>query len=53
MLKTVPALRNVARIPDAAPRWADGTLFMIAVVFGAANRPDPMPLRARSPAKIR
>src|SRR5438132_1472378 len=42
---TMPLFMNVARIPDAAPRWLAGTLFMIAVVLGAANRPEPTPLR--------
>ncbi len=39
-----PALKNVPRIPDAAPRSPGGTLFMIAVVFGAENMPEPIPL---------
>ena len=39
----VPELKNVARIPEAAPRSWAGTLFMMPVVFGAENRPEPMP----------
>ena len=35
-----PALKNVPRMPEAAPRWPAGTLFMIAVVFGAENSPS-------------
>ena len=31
-------------MPDAAPRWSAGTAFMTRRVFGAANRPEPMPL---------
>ena len=46
----VPELKNVPRMPDAAPRWLAGTLFMIAVVFGAENSPEPMPLSASSAA---
>ncbi len=41
-----PELKNVPRMPLAAPRWRAGTEFMIDMVFGAANRPDPMPLMA-------
>ena len=33
-------------MPAAAPRWPAGTLFMIAVVFGAEKSPEPMPKRA-------
>ena len=40
-----PALKNVARMPEAAPRWAAGTLDMIAAVFGAVKMPPPRPLR--------
>ncbi len=47
-----PALKNVARTPDAAPRSAAGTLDMIAAVFGAVKMPPPSPLRNTSIAKI-
>ena len=47
----MPLFMNVARIPDAAPRWLAGTLFMTAVVLGAANIPDPTPLRKISRPK--
>ena len=47
---TMPAFMPVARIPDAAPRSAAGTAFMIAAEFGAAIRPIPMPLNASSSA---
>src|SRR6516165_6399558 len=42
---TMPEFWNVARIPDAAPRWRAGTLFMMPVAFGAAKRPKPITLR--------
>ena len=45
---TMPLFMNVARMPDAAPRWLAGTAFMMAVVLGAANRPEPTPLRKMS-----
>ena len=41
---TIPLFMNVARIPDAAPRCRAGTAFMMPVVLGAANRPEPIPL---------
>ena len=53
MERVIPAFWKVATIPEALPRWAAGTAFMIAVVFGAAKRPEPMPLRASSSAKTR
>ena len=40
-----PALKNVPRIPAAAPRSSAGTAFMICAVFGDANMPEPTPLR--------
>ena len=43
---TIPAFMPVARTPDAAPRSAAGTEFMIAAEFGAASSPEPMPLSA-------
>ena len=36
----LPEFMNVPRIPEAAPRWLAGTLFMIEVAFGAAKSPD-------------
>jgi hypothetical protein len=39
-----PALKKVARTPEAAPRSAAGTLDMIAAVFGAVKIPPPRPL---------
>jgi hypothetical protein len=41
----VPAFCTVPAMPDAEPRWFAGTLFMIAVRFGAPNMPEPMPDR--------
>ena len=46
----VPEFWNVARMPEAAPRWLAGTLLMIAEVFGDANSPEPTPLRKISRA---
>ncbi len=46
-----PALKNVARTPEAAPRSAAGTLDMIAAVLGAVKMPPPRPLRNTSTAK--
>ena len=46
----VPELKTVPRMPEAAPRSYAGTEFMIAVVFGAVNRPLPMPLTSRMSA---
>ena len=45
-----PALKNVARTPDAAPRSSAGTLDMIAAVFGAVKMPPPRPLKNTSSA---
>jgi hypothetical protein len=39
----IPDWAKVTRIPEAAPRWRAGTEFMIEAVFGAANRPPPIP----------
>ena len=47
-----PALKKVARTPDAAPRWAAGTLDMMAAVLGAVKMPPPKPLRKTRSAKI-
>ena len=40
----MPAFWKVPRMPEATPRSRAGTLFMIEVVFGAANRPKAIPL---------
>ncbi len=48
--RTIPALVNVARMPEATPRCPAGTEFMIAVALGAVNRPDPTPFRKISAA---
>ena len=45
-----PELKNVPRMPAATPRWSAGTEPMTADVFGAENRPEPMPLSAISRA---
>ena len=45
-----PALKNVARTPEAAPRCEAGTLDMIAAVLGAVKMPPPSPLRNTSTA---
>src|ERR1700730_822566 len=44
MDSTMPELRNVALMPDAAPRSRLGTEFMMPVVLGAANSPKAPPL---------
>ena len=49
---TNPEFINVARIPDAAPRWLTGAAPIIIEAFGAENAPVPMPLRRRMTAKI-
>ena len=41
MDSTKPEFVNVASMPEAAPRCLGGTLFMMAAVLGAANRPEP------------
>ena len=51
MESTKPEFIEVARIPDAAPRSAGGTLFIMVVVLGAANIPTPSPLTRISTAK--
>ena len=50
---SMPAFMKVARMPEAAPRSCGWTLLMIALVFGAANRPEPMPLSAIRAANSR
>ena len=47
----MPAFWKVARMPEATPRSRAGTLFMIEVVFGAANSPNATPLVKMSGAK--
>src|ERR1700733_15532371 len=46
----MPEFWKVDRMPDAAPRWWAGTEDMIAAVFGAANKPEPIPLPKMSSA---
>ena len=48
---TMPVFWNVARMPEAWPRWAGGTEFMMAVVFGGTKTPMPTPFRKMSTAK--
>lgn len=50
MDRACPEFRNVARIPDAAPRSPGSTDPMIADEFGAANIPEPMPLTSSNSA---
>ena len=47
----VPELNTVPRMPEAAPRSWAGTELMMADVFGAVNRPLPIPLASRMSAK--
>jgi len=53
MESTNPAFWKVTRMPEAAPRWRAGTLFMIPAVLGVANSPEPMPLASSRPANSR
>ena len=50
---TKPEFWNVASMPEAAPRWCRGTLFMMAAALGAENRPMPAPARKMSSPKAR
>lgn len=50
MDRTMPPFWNVARMPDATPRCEAGNAFITAVVLGAENRPEPMPLNSSSTA---
>ena len=50
---TIPLFWNVARMPDAAPRFSAGELFMMPAMFGAANSPMPMPFISSSAAEDR
>ena len=50
MDSSMPAFMKVARMPEAAPRSCGWTLPMMALVLGAANSPEPMPLSAISAA---
>ncbi len=47
----VPVFWKVARMPEAAPRWAAGTLPMIDEELGELNIPTPIPLAKISAAK--
>src|SRR5579875_564452 len=47
----IPALENVTRIPEAAPRWRAGTAFMMEEVFGEAKSPLAIPEKKRTTAK--
>ena len=51
MDKDDPELKKVARMPEAEPRLAGRHAFMMAVVLGEENSPEPMPLSTSSPAK--
>src|SRR5215472_19126578 len=50
MDRAAPELKNVPRMPEAAPRWAGGAEPMTAEAFGEENRPEPIPLTAISRA---
>ena len=47
----MPAFRNVPRMPEAAPRWLAGTLFMIAAVFGRGEQAGADAVQERSAAR--
>src|SRR5579875_958346 len=58
ILKNKPILTSmalfwkVARMPEETPRVSGGTLLMIELVFGEANRPEPQPSMKISTAKM-
>ncbi len=52
METTKPALANTARMPDAAPRWPAGTLFMMAAALGELKSPEPTPASSRTKANM-
>jgi hypothetical protein len=43
MDSTVPEFWNVYAMPDPAPRWPGGRLFMMPARFGEVNSPMPIP----------
>ena len=47
-----PEFCSVCRMPEAAPRWAGGTEFMIEVVLGDRKSPFPIPIRISANAKV-
>ncbi len=51
MDRAMPEFWNVARMPEAWPRWLAGTALMTAAVLGEVNRPEPTPLPKISSAK--
>src|SRR6516162_9221306 len=53
MLTNVALFWKVARIPEEAPRVSGGTLLIIELVFGEANKPEPQPSMKSSTAKTR
>jgi len=52
MLTRVALFWKVARMPEETPRVSGGTLLIIELVFGDANKPEPQPSMKISPAKI-
>ena len=52
MDSALPAVIEVMRMPDAAPRWLAGTEFITTVALGEVNMPDPNPLTNVRTAKI-
>ena len=44
---TLAELTNVASMPAPAPRWVGGSAFITPALFGAANRPIPIPFSSR------
>src|SRR3989449_1825011 len=51
MLTRVALFWKVARIPEEAPRVSGGTLLIIELVLGEANKPEPQPSMKISTAK--
>lgn len=50
MDSTWPAYRNVAFMPDPAPRCSAGRLFITPALFGAANAPIASPFISKTGA---
>ena len=47
MPRAIPALRAVARMPEAIPRYGRGTLPITALLLGDWKIPEPKPKKAR------
>ena len=45
--RTIAEFWNVVAIPAPAPRWSEGSEFMMAARFGEVNSPMDRPMRRR------